>query len=408
MKILHTSDWHLGRTLYGKKRYAEFERFFEWLLQTLEKEKVDLLLVAGDIFDTTTPSNRAQQLYYQFLCRAAKSVCRHIVIVGGNHDSSTFLDAPKELLANLNVHVVGSPSENRENDLLTLYDPNGKLEVLVCAVPYLRDRDLRTYTADEDPGEKDQKALEGITRHYKELADMAQAKRQAEGRYIPIIATGHLFAAGGHLREDEGIRELYVGSLLRVGANCFPSCLDYVALGHLHIPQNIAGLDKIRYSGSPLSTSPSESGREKSVTLAELSEKNLRIKAVPVPIFQRIERLSGDMEKLSRQLMEIRSQGNLWLEIVYEGEEWIPNLRERLDSLTAGTEIEILRIRNPKALQAVLRSEKAEKELDELTPSQIFVRCMEARKVPDEERPGLMSTYTEVLDLYKSTDLRAE
>ena len=96
MKILHTSDWHLGRSLYGKKRYDEFSEFLDWLGKTIEEECIDLLLVAGDIFDTSTPSNRAQKLYYRFLCRVAGSCCRHIVVIAGNHDSPSFLNAPKE------------------------------------------------------------------------------------------------------------------------------------------------------------------------------------------------------------------------------------------------------------------------------------------------------------------------
>jgi len=98
MKILHTSDWHIGRTLYGRKRYEEFEAFLVWLAGTIIQEQVDVLLVAGDVFDTSAPSNRAQELYYRFLCRIAASSCRHVVVTAGNHDSPSFLNAPRELL----------------------------------------------------------------------------------------------------------------------------------------------------------------------------------------------------------------------------------------------------------------------------------------------------------------------
>ena len=120
MKILHTSDWHIGRNLYGRKRYEEFEAFLAWMVETIEREKIDVLLVAGDIFDTTTPSNRAQGLYYRFLNRVAASACRHVVVTAGNHDSPSFLDAPKELLEALNVHVIGSVAENLEEEVLVL------------------------------------------------------------------------------------------------------------------------------------------------------------------------------------------------------------------------------------------------------------------------------------------------
>ena len=121
MKVLHTSDWHLGRSLYGRKRYEEFSTFLDWLAQTIEKEKVDALLVAGDVFDTSTPSNRAQELYYRFLSRVSTSCCRHVVVIAGNHDSPTFLNAPKELLRALNVYVVGSMTDTLEDEVIVLY-----------------------------------------------------------------------------------------------------------------------------------------------------------------------------------------------------------------------------------------------------------------------------------------------
>ncbi|NLE26621.1 MAG: exonuclease subunit SbcD, partial [Clostridiaceae bacterium] len=118
MKIIHTSDWHLGCSLFGRKRYEETEKFLDWLSELLEQENIDVLLVAGDIFDTTTPSNRAQKLYYQFLHRVAQSSCRHVVITAGNHDSPSFLNAPRELLRYLQVYIVGSMEENPDDEVL--------------------------------------------------------------------------------------------------------------------------------------------------------------------------------------------------------------------------------------------------------------------------------------------------
>ena len=134
MKILHTSDWHLGRSLYGRKRYDEFTAFLDWVAQTIEAEGIDTLLVAGDVFDTTTPSNRAQELYYRFLCRVSTSCCRHVVVIAGNHDSPSFLSAPKELLRVLNVYVVGSMTEIMDDEVIVLHKDE-QPEAIVCAVP---------------------------------------------------------------------------------------------------------------------------------------------------------------------------------------------------------------------------------------------------------------------------------
>ncbi|MCI5129450.1 MAG: exonuclease subunit SbcD, partial [Candidatus Electrothrix sp. AUS3] len=149
-RILHTSDWHIGRTLYGRHRYAEFTAFFDWLYNTIVEHQVDILLVAGDIFHTTTPSNKAQQLYYDFLCRIAASSCRHLVVTAGNHDSPTFLNAPRELLRVLHIHVLASLPASLAEEVLVLKDQAGEPEAIICAVPFLRDREIRTATAGQN------------------------------------------------------------------------------------------------------------------------------------------------------------------------------------------------------------------------------------------------------------------
>ena len=173
MKILHTSDWHIGRTLYGRKRYEEFDSFLTWLAETIQQNEIDALLVAGDVFDTSAPSNRAQELYYRFLCRVAASSCRHVVVIAGNHDSPSFLNAPRELLKALNVHVVGSSSESLEDEVLVLRSELNAPELIVCAVPYLRDRDIRVAEAGESVEDKERKLLAGIRSHYAEVAAFA-------------------------------------------------------------------------------------------------------------------------------------------------------------------------------------------------------------------------------------------
>ncbi|MDR3265849.1 MAG: exonuclease SbcCD subunit D C-terminal domain-containing protein [Synergistaceae bacterium] len=412
MRILHTSDWHLGRTLYGKKRYAEFEAFLDWLLGILAERKVDALIVAGDIFDTTTPSNRAQQLYYRFLCRLSATGCRHGVVVGGNHDSPSFLDAPAELLSFLDIHVVGAVTENLEDELLTLRDPQGRPELLVCAVPCLRDRDLRVFEAGESPEEKDRRLIQGIGAHYRELGILAEVRRSGfeAGKNVPIVATGHLFAAGGKTAEGDGVRELYVGSLAHVGADCFPDCVDYLALGHLHAPQRVSGDEFRRYSGAPLAMNPGEAGREKSVVLVDLPPAEKRVELIPVPAFQSLERVAGDMSVLEERLRERVLQGSAsWLEIVYDGEELVPNLQERLSAIVAGSHLEILRIKNARAVRSLPDSDSGLCEtLDELDASDVFSLCLDARSVPDAQRPELLDAYRELLARMDSEDLRAE
>lgn len=271
LTVLHTSDWHLGRRLYGKPRYTEFRAFLAWLLQAIREQAVDVLVVAGDVFDTTAPSNQAQNLYYDFLSQVCQTCCRHVIIVAGNHDSPSFLEAPKQLLKSFNIHIIGSMSEYAPDEVITLYDAAGHPELIIMAVPYLRDRDVRQVSSGERLDDKERKLSQGIQRHYQDIAaialqQQAQLKRQYN-RTIPMVATGHLFTVGGKTTEGDGVRELYVGSLGSVGADVFHPNIDYVALGHLHVPQTVGNAAHIRYSGSPIAMGFGESRQQKQVHL---------------------------------------------------------------------------------------------------------------------------------------------
>ncbi len=319
LTILHTSDWHLGRRLYGRMRYEEFEAFLSWLEEMISAQKVDVLIVAGDIFDTMTPSNRAQALYFEFLGRVSKSCCQHVVIVAGNHDSPTFLDAPSQVLKFLNVHVIGTACDDLTDEVLVLNDADGTPHCIIAAVPYLRDRDVRSSSAGESADSKDANVIKGIRAHYDEVASIAKAQQaklaEANQRHIPIIATGHLFAAGGTTTDDDGVRELYVGSLGKISADMFDEFFDYVALGHLHVPQRVGGRESIRYSGSPIAMGFGEARQQKQVLLVKFGEASKRItdemspsKAIDEVIsFQATETvvpIEKSVEKLSKKVAD--------------------------------------------------------------------------------------------------------
>ena len=413
MKLLHTSDWHLGRTLYGRRRYEEFEAFLNWLVETIEQQAVDVLLVAGDIFDTTAPSNRAQQLYYQFLCRVAASHCRHVVIIAGNHDSPSFLNAPRELLLALDVHVIGSSSDNPEDEVLVLRDQQGTAEMIVCAVPYLRDRDIRQAEAGESVADKERKLLDGIRAHYAAVAELAEQQRAALGAPLPIVATGHLFTAGGKTVDGDGVRDLYVGSLAHITSGVFPPCFDYVALGHLHVPQTVNGSEIIRYSGSPLPMGFGEARQRKSLCLVSFDStvKPLRtgVELLNVPVFQALERISGDWSVIAGRLAELSAEGSrAWLEVIYQGEDIITDLRERIDVAIEGAALEVLRVKNSRVIDRVLNQSHQQEALDDLDVDEVFGRCLDQHEVATEQRQALVHAYQEVLRSIHEDDAQAQ
>ena len=374
MNILHTSDWHLGHSLFGRRRHEEFRAFLSWLLELVRKEHVDVLLLAGDVFDNAIPGNPAQTLYYDFLrdVTSPDIGCRHVVIVAGNHDSPAFLDAPGTLLSAMRIHVTGR-ARTPEEETMLLRSPDGRPELIVSAVPFLRDRDLYRACDGDDPEERDLRMAEGMKDHYLRAAGKVRLLR-AECGDLPAVATGHLFAAGGLTVPDDGVRDLRIGSLGQVTADIFPDDFDYVALGHLHLPQKVNAREHIRYSGSPLPMGFDEGSRPKQVCLLSTDGRNVTCRTMNVPVFQRLEKVEGDLSALERRLEELSQSGeSVWTEVIHTGGEPVPDLRERVEK-HAGNGLEILRIRTVRSLSGGLDADPEEENLEELGVEEVFER----------------------------------
>ena len=497
LTILHTSDWHLGRRLYGRMRYEEFEAFLSWLQETISAHKVDVLIVAGDIFDTMTPSNRAQALYYEFLGKVSKLCCEHIVIVAGNHDSPTFLDAPSKVLKFLNVHVIGTACDDLNDEVLVLDAVDGTPHCIIAAVPYLRDRDVRGSHAGESMDCKDANVIKGIRAHYDEVASIAKARQEhlsnAHQRHIPIIATGHLFAAGSKTTEDDGVRDLYVGSLGQISADMFDDGFDYVALGHLHVPQRVGGCEHIRYSGSPIAMGFGEAKQQKQVLLVEFGEvekslsdestilqpanttskvekvakkaviqtpefmddlfgfveqeesaainvneepftqskamqldstfttsdltsqrlhhdelRQMQVISLPIPCFQKLAQITGDLTTIAATIKSLKPSESIWLEVIYDGDEIVNELREEVNAMIEGLTCEVLKIKNTRTYNKVLNQQQSSVTLQDLNELDVFDKCLEINGIADTQKASLRSAYQQILHNIYHDDVQAE
>ena len=222
------------------------------------------------------------------------------------------------------------------------------------------------------------------------------------------MAMGHLFAAGGQTVEGDGVRELYVGSLAQVDAGVFPSSVDYLALGHLHILQRIRGEESRRYSGSPLPMGFGEAGQPKSIVRIGFTGRTPCITLLPIPTFQALERVYGDWETIERRLKSLASSGSdAWLEVTYDGSEHAGLLRERLDGLIAGTGMTLLRIRNLRVMELALEGHDSEETLDDLDPVEVFERCLEDHQVAEDQREQLRLSYKSILQSMLEEDVLA-
>lgn len=402
MRIIHTSDWHLGQFFINKSRQQEHKLFIEWLLQQVEKQDVDAVIIAGDIFDTGSPPSYARELYNQFVI-GMNTLGRQLIILAGNHDSVSTLNESKEILAQLNTQVIAAATDDISTQVLQLKDQEGQIGALVCAIPYLRPRDIMQSQAGESGQQKQQALGQAIGQHYKDVFELAETQRDAlvksTTRAIPIIATGHLTAMG--VTTSESVRDIYIGNLEAFPAKDFPAA-DYIALGHIHRPQRVAKTDYIRYCGSPIPLSFDELGSdpskpEKQVLLVDFVDGKLEsVEPLLVPIFQPMQVIKGDLQSIEQQLKALSASQSLlaeeeanslpiWLSIEVDTQDYLNDLQQRIQALTADMNVEVLQLRRARKQQQQ-RIEREDKELlDELTPEDVFERRLASEQFETED-----------------------
>ena len=288
MRVLHTSDWHLGNKFFGYDRDDEFELVLDFIIKTIKKEKIDVLLIAGDIFDVYYPPQNALKMYYNFLIKAKKYL-KHIFIIAGNHDSISTLSAPKEILDALDIKVISGDEEIEE--MIVSID-----EVDFLLVPFLREVILRNRYGSDN-------LTENISNFYKEIISKSKNKK---------ILTGHLTAINSKRSGSE--KEIYIGKIEGVSADIFDGA-DYVALGHLHRYQEIK--KNVVYSGSILKMSFDENDDKK---LVIIDTDDFSYKFIDIPIFREIKTINGTKEEINKELEELNKKSHLkaFVELVFD------------------------------------------------------------------------------------------
>lgn len=379
MKILHTSDWHLGHQLHGYQRDYEHQQFLNWLADTLEREQVDALLVAGDIFDSANPPASAWRMLYRFLARLAKSLPDlNVVMTGGNHDSPSKLDAPHELLKAFDLHLVGGISRDEQGQLdmdrllVPLTNRSGATTAWVLAVPFLRSSDLRT----EDLGEDDDRLIKGVEILYRQVTDAARAIRQPGQA---LIGMGHVYMASGQLSEMSE-RRVLGGNQHALPASVFPDDLCYAALGHLHLAQRVAKKEHIRYCGSPLPLSMSERHYKHQVVVLELDGESLSgITPIPVPRVVDMLKVPADPQPLEQALKALKAlatedsprETQPYLEVPVLLDKPQAMLREKVLQALEGKAVRLAKITTHYRQQQDTPS-LAHQRLSEVSPQQVF------------------------------------
>jgi len=385
MKILHTSDWHLGQSFFTKSRKNEHAAFLKWLLQQVEVHQIDAIIVAGDVFDTGTPPSYARELYHAFIGELQGMQCT-LVVLGGNHDSVSVLNESKALLKYLNSHVIASTYGEISDQVITLNNRQGKPSAVLCAVPFIRPRDVIVSEAGQSATDKRQALGDAIKQHYGELykealtlrAGLVRNEKPSESETppaIPIIATGHLTALG--VSQSESVRDIYIGTLEGFEASGFPPA-DYIALGHIHRPQRVAKSEHIRYSGSPIPLSFDELNTQKQVVLVEFEPTSTtpKISTLPVPRFQAMEVIKGDLQAIEHAINTSETietnKDPVWLCIEVETQDYLTDLQQRIQNVLEGKNAEILQLKRVRQKAVKSLSEKQNVQLSELSVNDVF------------------------------------
>ncbi|MEB0208595.1 exonuclease SbcCD subunit D C-terminal domain-containing protein [Pseudomonas sp. CCC3.1] len=383
MRLFHTSDWHLGQNLHGQERDFEHACFLSWLLTQLATEQPDVLLIAGDIFDTVNPPVKAQERLYDFIVSAHEQQPKlTIVMIAGNHDSGSRIELPAPLMRRLHTHALGrvmwldDGQLDAERLLIPLPDASGEVAAWCLALPFLRPAEVTGAHLGDD-------YLRGIGQVHEWLIEAANAKRKPGQA---LIAISHAHMAGGSVSEDSE-RSLIIGNAEALPASLFGPSISYVALGHLHKPQRVNSEDRIRYSGSPIPLSFSEIGYQHQILDVTLDGETLvKVETRLIPRAVNLQRIGpAPLAEILSQLAELPdidlladTQRQPWLEVRVTLDEPQPDLRQQIETALQGKAVRLVRIAaeyagsgsrsgNDDTTQLI--------ELDQLTPHELFSRA---------------------------------
>jgi DNA repair protein SbcD/Mre11 len=398
MRILHTSDWHLGQHFMGKSRQAEHQALIAWLLEQVETQAVDAVIIAGDIFDTGTPPSYARELYNQLVGQLYKAGVP-LLVLGGNHDSPATLGESRELLAHLGTTVIAATHADPATQVIVLPQHNGEPGCLVCAVPFVRPRDVLHSQAGQSAEDKQLSLQTAIQEHYAAVYAAALAKMATLPSKLPIVATGHLTTVGANT--SESVREIYVGALEAFPTAAFPPA-DYIALGHIHRPQKVGGLEHIRYCGSPIPLGFDEAKQQKEMLLVDLDSDGLKsVTVLPVPRFQGLVAISGNLETLAGAIGAAATEGTreypAWLEVTVAEDDYLADLPARIEALTEGWPVEVLRIRRQRGNAAASLAAESSETLAELSPHEVFARRLQQEALSNEMQTALNQRYRAIV-----------
>ena len=396
MKIIHTADWHLGQTFYGYERTYEHRIFLDRLTTIIVENNIDVLLIAGDIFDSPNPSAESQKTFFDFICTLInKQPGLRIIITAGNHDSGARLEAPSPILESFNVIIRGIVTRNAEGE--TEYNrliiPLSN-DTCCLAVPYLRQNDYPNNITYND----------GVNQFYSTLYEIA--KKQ----FTTIIAMGHMHVAGGEISQGDRSERTVVGGLDCVNITQLAENFDYMALGHLHKAQRVAGKEHIRYSGAPLPMSFAERNNKQSVTCITFEKNKKKIEKIDIETPVKLISIPQEPKPIPKVLEALcvlpkgeTDENSPFIEIRVLITEPEPTLRQQIETAIENCSVRLTRI------EAVSEHSKSHietpltyDELKDIDPMELAINVFKQNYGQDDMPLKMKEMLNEVINEVKS------
>lgn len=407
LRVIHTADWHLGHNLHGISRDFEHQQFLDWLLLQLAEQQAQALIIAGDIFDTANPSATALHRLYTFLVTARQqNPALAIIVVGGNHDSPSRLEAPNPVLAALGIHLIAQIHSDDERVLqaerllVPLKGDSGEVEAWCGAMPFLRPFDLPPANTDSDDP-----LIDGVQHRYRELCDALQARCDAGQAQL---LTGHLYMVASQISELSE-RKILGGNQHALPLSIFPESIDYVALGHLHLAQKVGDSERVRYSGSPIPLSLAEANYPHQVRLLTFEQGALQQSqrlVVPrsVDMWRVPKKGAANLQDILTQLTELPFDESLekacWpfleIEILLEKPE--PTARQQIEDALDDKPIRLLKVTPRYARQGgTLAQTQPHKALQDLHAEDVF-RSAWQRHYSDDISDEVLDCFRQIVE----------
>ena len=381
MRFLHTSDWHVGKTLRGRSRQDEFAAALDEVAGLAAEAKVDAVLVAGDVFDSTAPPPEAERLVFDFLARLhAEGIAA--ILIAGNHDHPKRLGALARLLESMRIHVRSEVRRAKDGGVVGLQSRDGKEEACIAALPFVPER--RLFDACQVMG-PEEKWYEAYTTG---IEKMLHALTRGLTPATVNILMAHVFIQGA--RVGTGVRPLHLGEVYGLDAGQLPSNVSYVALGHLHRPQQLQAPAPTCYSGSLIELDFGEQEQDKRVVIVEAKPgASPHIESAPLSAGRKLRELTGTLQEVRAAA---KSVGDAWLRVNVRVVVPTPGIAEHVKELL------------PNALEVgvefpreKLASEGRSKGLRQQSPEQLFADyCTERNGAAP--RPELLEAFRRLHD----------